>query len=643
MVPALGDVAPGGRILLVPGLPVRHRLGANGPVELEGVVDGYPHLLTVQSADAADGVPPPPGFNQPGLQQPELRLQVGGRPRLALPPGGLQAVTGLQPLAGLRYLSFPLGDVRLPVAERGHPGMSPAQAATRLDDETGQGHLAAGQGQHAAPLVFRQLRRLGRQFILRLHLAIHRLPRLRGRREPARQGGPRRGQVLVLGRQRYELVQLPDRPLQRRDRFLRLTLLLQEGGELRRFGGPTGHQILEFFPGPVQLPLDQVQILLRIQQVCCRVAQFLLHLGKPGRQVPAVGLKALQPGRERPFSPLRTRPFPQVGLCHRSLVGGRPRDLPDKLPQVIPGRHQLLGQGPQQFGGSRRVARMVHVHRINQAPAHQERPQPVGEVAIEQGVLGMGHKHGQLLPAAVTGNATLPLLRLDDVGVRGVEEIGLGVRGEADRKHRFRGGLPRLGPEDGREFQLTLRPLAEERLVALLLVLEQIGAVHEGKEAEIFGLLVILHMRVIVALGALQVATKENPADIPRDLVGVGVAVENEGGRRPELVTGPVGGQHLQADLIQGPALLEALAQPGAELQQADHLAPLGEHHLQHLGEVPRELLAPQQVFNHLSPDGLADTRTRLQALQERLCFHGGGSPAHQIEIDAAVEFGVGG
>ena len=102
-------------------------------------------------------------------------------------------------------------------------------------------------------------------------------------------------------------------------------------------------------------------------------------------------------------------------------------------------------------------------------------------------------------------------------------------------------------------------------------------------------LLVVVDQGVVVALAALQVPTQEQPADVARDEVRIGLAVEQEPRRGTGGRVGSVGRQDLPDEHVIGPVLGERLVQklaPGCR-RHVQVGASLHQHHVEDLLHPP--------------------------------------------------------
>ena len=93
-----------------------------------------------------------------------------------------------------------------------------------------------------------------------------------------------------------------------------------------------------------------------------------------------------EPDRRRGRSWPRRRRWSRSG-CGAELVGPRLHDQGDQRPEPHPAGDELGGQGVEQRGVGRRVRVAEVVDRLDDAPAHQVEPDPVGQVPGELAVV----------------------------------------------------------------------------------------------------------------------------------------------------------------------------------------------------------------------------------------------------------------
>ena len=165
-----------------------------------------------------------------------------------------------------------------------------------------------------------------------------------------------------------------------------------------------------------------------------------------------------------------------------------------------------------------------------------------------------------------------------------------------------------------------------------------IAGADEGEQAVVIGLLIVLDQGVVVALGALHVAAEEDSADVARDQVGLGAAIEKEPRGGPELGVGTVGAQELAHHLIEGTIRLRggeqvALPQIGRDI----HARPaFHEHDVERGRPVAGEERACEQAVDLPGPlVGRLIGEKRFQLVDGRR--HAG-----EVERNAPQELGVG-
>ena len=208
-------------------------------------------------------------------------------------------------------------------------------------------------------------------------------------------------------------------------------------------------------------------------------------------------------------------------------------------------------QQVEQLGVRRRILAVVQVHRVDEAPAHHQGPEPVGDVAGEgratRATVRLGPSRARRLKTG-TGR-TFPSL---SGGTR--YSCPLATAGSATgcpSSTRGPGLVRHLLLEHRAERDVPLGLLAEhghrarlDRAVGLLAAGDDRPA-EEGVEPVIVLLLVVVDQGMIVALAALQVHAQEQPADVAREDVRVALAVEQEPRRGAGGRVGPVGRQDL--------------------------------------------------------------------------------------------------
>src|SRR5262249_45319572 len=88
--------------------------------------------------------------------------------------------------------------------------------------------------------------------------------------------------------------------------------------------------------------------------------------------------------------------------------------------------------------------------------------------------------------------------------------------------------------------------------LAGFLASQWITRANEREQTVVIGLLIVFDERVVVALGALHIAAKKDPADIARDQIGLGATIEKETSGRPQTGISAACAQELGHHLIEG-------------------------------------------------------------------------------------------
>ena len=107
--------------------------------------------------------------------------------------------------------------------------------------------------------------------------------------------------------------------------------------------------------------------------------------------------------------------------------------------------------------------------------------------------------------------------------------------------------------EYGVEREIGTRLLGVEGgLLRPFLARQGIPGADESEQAVVIRLLIVLDQRVVVTLGALHVAAEEDPSDVPRDQVRLGLAIQIEPRGGAELRVGAIGPEELAHQLVEG-------------------------------------------------------------------------------------------
>ena len=160
---------------------------------------------------------------------------------------------------------------------------------------------------------------------------------------------------------------------------------------------------------------------------------------------------------------------------------------------------------------------------------------------------------------------------------------------------------------------------------------------HEGEQAVIVGLKIVIDNRMVVALGTLHVHAEHHSADVAGDDVRLAIAVEQEAGGGAGGLVAAIGGQQLAAQLIERLARGKRLPQvllpiPGIRVFVGP---PLDQHHVPSDRHLAGILRAGQQAVDQPGPLVAGRIRQELAGLASSRDIAG------QIEINAADEIGI--
>ena len=167
---------------------------------------------------------------------------------------------------------------------------------------------------------------------------------------------------------------------------------------------------------------------------------------------------------------------------------------------------------------------MVQVDRVDQAPPHHHRPKPIDDVPAELGDRRRKSDSRQARRGGCDEESCGPFCLFPGRPDIRLPWAAIGS-GRARPVQDLRAGLVRHFLLENRgERHVSFGFLGEDG--DFLSSSNKVVPVQEREDTVIMSLFVIVDQRVVVALGALQVAAEEHPADVSRQQVGIGQAVE---------------------------------------------------------------------------------------------------------------------
>ena len=280
------------------------------------------------------------------------------------------------------------------------------------------------------------------------------------------------------------------------------------------------------------------------------------------------------------------------------------------------------------------IVRVLQIERMHQAAAKHERPQAIGDVSVERVVGAVGRQLRELLAITELGDRFHVVARRDLIFVaRQIERL-------VDH-HAI--GHPRSRPPRHVEKHRLKRDVAagvlglEYRLLVAFLARDRVRRLQEREQALVIGLQIVIHDRVIVALGALHVAAEKDAADVAGEHVGVGATIQGEAGRCSRRRIGAVGQQNFLGQHVPRLVLADRFQQPGLPFvgRYVGVRAALHQHQIERLGEMADVMRRSKQPIDEL----LAFIGSALG--EENAGFVRRGRHADQIERCPTEEFGI--
>ena len=160
---------------------------------------------------------------------------------------------------------------------------------------------------------------------------------------------------------------------------------------------------------------------------------------------------------------------------------------------------------------------MVEVDGMHKTAAQHVCPKSVDGVLGKVFVLRMRDESSQMRSTTEPRHTGGGLRGLDQVFRRG--NFGFDVENQPVQQSRNCLRCVFVRNEDRLELGFTVGLLTNVRLLVVCAILKQIAAIHERIDAVVLRLIVVRDIRMVMALGTLQVAAKEETPDVSRQRI----------------------------------------------------------------------------------------------------------------------------